>query len=122
MDGQRQNWTGYLLAAVNDAVIVPRYRRCRFSLLVEMDGFETNKGVIIGINLEESGGTLHIYMCMSRAASFPPRTQPCAGQRRASSCSQTVAVASLGARQSERGDSAPPEPIVGPFGKALRLN
>src|SRR6476659_107555 len=39
-----------------------------------------------------------------------------------SSSSQTTAVASLGARQSPRGESDPPEPTFGPFGTAERLN
>ena len=38
------------------------------------------------------------------------------------SSSQTVAGESLGARQSLRGDSDPPEPTFGPFGIAERLN
>src|SRR6267378_7945773 len=38
------------------------------------------------------------------------------------SLSQTVASESLGARQSPRGESDPPEPTFGPFGMALRLN
>jgi len=36
--------------------------------------------------------------------------------------SQGRAVASDGARQSPRGDSAPPEETLGPFGIADRLN
>src|SRR5688572_13814763 len=39
-----------------------------------------------------------------------------------SSASQTVAGESLGARQSLRGDSEPPEPTFGPLGMAERLN
>ena len=39
-----------------------------------------------------------------------------------SSSIQTVAGESLGARQSLRGDSEPPEPTFGPFGIAERLN
>src|SRR5437016_5145673 len=39
-----------------------------------------------------------------------------------SSMSQTVASESLGARQSPRGESDPPEPTLGPFGMAVRLN
>jgi len=39
-----------------------------------------------------------------------------------SSSSHTVAGESLGARQSLRGDSEPPEPTFGPFGIADRLN
>jgi hypothetical protein len=38
------------------------------------------------------------------------------------SSSQTVAGESLGARQSLRGESDPPEPTFGPFGIAERLN
>ena len=38
------------------------------------------------------------------------------------SASQTAAVTSLGARQSPRGDSEPPEPTFGPSGSAERLN
>ena len=38
------------------------------------------------------------------------------------SASQTAAVASLGARQSPRGDNDPPEPTFGPSGSAERLN
>src|SRR6185369_7077829 len=38
------------------------------------------------------------------------------------SFSQTVASASLGARQSPRGESDPPDPTLGPFGIADRLN
>ena len=38
------------------------------------------------------------------------------------SSSHTVAGESLGARQSLRGDSEPPEPTLGPFGIAERLN
>ncbi len=38
-----------------------------------------------------------------------------------SSFSHVAALASLGMRQSPRGDSAPPETIFGPFGTALRL-
>ncbi len=39
-----------------------------------------------------------------------------------SSASQVVASESLGARQSPRGDSEPPEPTLGPLGTQLRLN
>src|SRR5215471_2417399 len=39
-----------------------------------------------------------------------------------SSSSQTLAVASEGARQSPRGDSEPPDEILGPLGRAERLN
>src|SRR3954471_19603168 len=39
-----------------------------------------------------------------------------------SSPSQTTASESLGARQSPRGDSEPPEPTFGPFGTQERLN
>jgi hypothetical protein len=38
------------------------------------------------------------------------------------SSSHTVASESLGARQSPRGLSDPPEPTFGPFGRQLRLN
>ena len=38
------------------------------------------------------------------------------------SFSQTVASESLGARQSLRGDSDPPDPTFGAFGNADRLN
>ena len=38
------------------------------------------------------------------------------------SSSQAVASPSLGARQSERGDSEPPEPTLGALGRAERLN
>jgi hypothetical protein len=41
---------------------------------------------------------------------------------RRSSSNQTVASESLGARQSPRGESEPPEPTFGPFGIAERLN
>ena len=41
---------------------------------------------------------------------------------RSTSSSQTVASESLGARQSPRGDSEPPEPTFGAFGTAERLN
>ena len=45
-----------------------------------------------------------------------------AGTLARNSSSHTVAGESLGARQSLRGDSEPPEPIFGPFGIAERLN
>src|ERR1051325_311328 len=38
------------------------------------------------------------------------------------SCSHTSASESLGARQSPRGESEPPEPTFGPLGMAERLN
>ncbi|MEZ4610643.1 MAG: hypothetical protein R2838_10425 [Caldilineaceae bacterium] len=38
------------------------------------------------------------------------------------SSSQTVASESLGARQSPRGESEPPDPTLGPLGSAERLN
>jgi hypothetical protein len=41
---------------------------------------------------------------------------------RSRSASQVSADASLGARQSPRGESEPPEEIFGPFGAADRLN
>ena len=44
------------------------------------------------------------------------------GTLRRNSSSQMVASASLGARQSPRGDSEPPEPTLGPLGMAERLN
>ena len=44
------------------------------------------------------------------------------GTAASSSSSQTLAVASEGARQSPRGDSDPPDEIFGPLGKAERLN
>ena len=42
--------------------------------------------------------------------------------KRRSSSNQTAALASLGARQSLRGESEPPEPTFGAFGIAERLN
>src|SRR5215217_76075 len=44
------------------------------------------------------------------------------GTFRLSSSSHTVASESLGARQSPRGESEPPEPTFGPLGIAERLN
>src|SRR5688572_30646955 len=44
------------------------------------------------------------------------------GTLRSSSSSQTSASESLGARQSPRGESDPPEPTLGPLGTAERLN
>jgi hypothetical protein len=41
---------------------------------------------------------------------------------RSRSASQALASPSLGARQSPRGDSEPPELTFGPFGMADRLN
>jgi len=41
---------------------------------------------------------------------------------RSTSSSQTVASESLGARQSPRGESDPPEPTLGAFGMHERLN
>src|SRR5687768_16964772 len=48
------------------------------------------------------------------------RTQ--SGTLRRSSSSHSVASPSLGARQSPRGESEPPEPTLGPLGIAERLN
>lgn len=49
------------------------------------------------------------------------RSQGCYGiASRASS--QVLACASLGARQSPRGDNDPPELTLGPLGAAVRLN
>ena len=45
-----------------------------------------------------------------------------AGTLRRNSSSQIVASESLGARQSPRGESEPPEPTLGPLGSADRLN
>ena len=45
-----------------------------------------------------------------------------AGTFACNSSSHTVAGESLGARQSPRGESDPPEPTFGPFGMAERLN
>src|SRR4051812_37578467 len=44
------------------------------------------------------------------------------GTPRSNSVSHAAAVESLGARQSDLGDSDPPDPTFGPFGIALRLN
>jgi uncharacterized protein (DUF849 family) len=44
------------------------------------------------------------------------------GTLQASSSSHAVATASLGARQSPRGESEPPDPTFGPLGMADRLN
>ena len=44
------------------------------------------------------------------------------GRLRRSSSSQGAAVASDGARQSPRGERAPPAETFGPFGSAERLN
>ena len=44
------------------------------------------------------------------------------GTFRRSSSSHTAPVLSLGARQSPRGESEPPEPTLGEFGMAVRLN
>src|SRR5487761_685253 len=44
------------------------------------------------------------------------------GTSSSSSASQTAALPSEGARQSPRGDKEPPEEILGPFGRAERLN
>ena len=59
-----------------------------------------------------------------RGRSSPTRVgrAPSRGTLRRSSSSHTVARASLGARQSPRGESEPPEPTFGPFGIAERLN
>ena len=50
------------------------------------------------------------------------RRHSLSGTAASSSSSQTLAVASEGARQSPRGDSDPPDEIFGPLGKADRLN
>jgi len=44
------------------------------------------------------------------------------GTFRLSSSSHTSASESLGARQSLRGERDPPDPTLGPFGMAVRLN
>jgi len=44
------------------------------------------------------------------------------GTSASSSSSHTLALASDGARQSPRGDSEPPDEILGPLGSAERLN
>src|SRR4029077_3281435 len=44
------------------------------------------------------------------------------GTLRSSSSSQAAACESDGARQSPRGDNEPPDEILGPFGRAERLN
>src|SRR5690348_11066067 len=44
------------------------------------------------------------------------------GTLRLSSASHTSELASLGARQSPRGESDPPDPTFGPLGMAERLN
>jgi hypothetical protein len=54
------------------------------------------------------------------AAGVSAKSSP--GTFSSSSASHVVASESLGARQSPRGDSDPPEPTFGPFGIALRLN
>jgi hypothetical protein len=53
---------------------------------------------------------------------FAPAGYSLSGTPASSSSSQTLAVASEGARQSPRGDSEPPEEILGPLGNAERLN
>src|ERR1700736_2077635 len=56
----------------------------------------------------------------SRMAQPEPKSE--SGTLGSRSSSHTVATASLGARQSPRGESEPPEPTLGPFGIADRLN
>ena len=56
----------------------------------------------------------------ARESGFAESVQP--GTLRSSSSSQGWAEESLGARQSPRGDKDPPEPTLGPFGMAERLN
>jgi len=53
---------------------------------------------------------------------FFSSVSPTSATTRSSSASHTVARASLGARQSPRGESEPPEPTLGPLGMADRLN
>ena len=50
------------------------------------------------------------------------RQYQAAGTFRSSSSSHTTAFPSDGARQSPRGDNAPPAETLGPFGSAERLN
>lgn len=80
------------------------------------------------------GGTQHVRIgfcsaCALGRVEFPRAAclrrkagAPFQGTLRRSSSSHTLADTSLGARQSLRGDSDPPEPTFGPFGSAERLN
>jgi len=47
---------------------------------------------------------------------------PTSSSNRSISANHVAALESLGARQSPRGESEPPEPTLGPFGMAERLN
>ena len=63
-----------------------------------------------------------------RETGFPASAEPVLGNQSSGgrlsrkSSTQTPATASLGARQSPRGLSAPMDETLGPLGKALRLN
>src|SRR5205823_13159177 len=56
--------------------------------------------------------------CRRRSPAFTPSSLTLSFNSR----SQTSASESLGARQSPRGESEPPEPTFGPFGMQERLN
>src|SRR5919112_6223007 len=58
---------------------------------------------------------------LTRGSAGRPGDQTASGTR-SSSASQTTASESLGARQSPRGESEPPEPTFGAFGTVERLN
>src|SRR3954471_19589531 len=63
-----------------------------------------------------------VFLAGSIQQAHTPSIHSPSGTCRRSSSSQTAAVASLGARQSPRGESDPPDPTFGPFGIAERLN
>src|SRR5215510_3041718 len=72
----------------------------------------------------QNQGQLVIWLRpFSFSAISPPRNKlPYPGTFSRNSFSQTSASESLGARQSPRGESEPPEPTFGPLGIAERLN
>ena len=78
---------------------------------------KAGQGETLSANLKEVGRCR-----FELAQSVQKHSHSLSGTPASSSSSQTVAVASEGARQSPRGDSDPPEEILGPLGRAERLN
>jgi len=66
--------------------------------------------------------THHVSRITFHASRFTLHASPHPGTFSRNSFSHTSASESLGARQSPRGESEPPDPTFGPFGMAERLN
>ena len=97
-------------------------RGCHLPLGVALLLAAIGGALLVGIVGLRESCSCAVASAAAPGLTLPQRAQSSSGTRSRSSASQVVAEPSLGARQSPRGDSDPPDPTFGAFGIAERLN